>query len=60
MLVVIPRSSLASPCVLVTVVQHTSISTEFTNNTWRYMAVYWRVTGVIRGADWDNIRSGGL
>ena len=50
----IPRSSLSSPCSL-SVVQHTSTSTEFANNTWRYVAVYSGVTVVIPRADWDNI-----
>ncbi len=60
MLVVFPRSSLVSPCVSVSVVQHTSTSTENTNNTWRYVAVYWGVTDVIRGSDLDNMPSESL
>jgi hypothetical protein len=44
-----PRSSLASPC-LVIVVQHTSISTKFTNNTWRYVGLYVGVTRILHGA----------
>ena len=43
-----------SVCVLVSVVQHTSISTEFPNNSWRYVALYAGVTGIIRRADWGN------
>lgn len=46
-----------SVCVLVSVVQHTSISTEFPNNSWRYVEVYWGVTEVIRGECFDNIRT---
>lgn len=58
MLVGIPRSSLASPC-LVTVVQHTSISTKFVNNTWRYVGVYVGVTEVLHGAHVDYMLSEG-
>lgn len=39
------------------VVQHTSISTEFANNTWRYEALYERDTDIIRGEHEDNIRT---
>jgi hypothetical protein len=46
-------SSLPSPC-SITVVQLTSISTVFPNNTWRYVALYSDVTEVILGAGLDN------
>ena len=60
MLVVFPWSSHSSPCVLVSVVQHTSTSTKFPNKTRRYVAGYWRVTEVIRGECFDNIPSQSL
>ncbi len=58
MFVVFPRPSLTSPC-LVTVVQHTSTSTKFTNNTWRYVEVYRGVTEVLHRARVDNILTEG-
>ncbi len=62
MLVVFPRSLFASPCVSLSVVQHTSssfVSTGNANNTWRYVELFSGVTGIIRRADSDNIPTEG-
>ncbi len=63
MWVVFPRSFFASPYVSFSVVQHTSSSfgiVEFTNNTWRYVALYTRMTDVLQRDVEGNILTIGL